>query len=104
MGTLANHCGSPRMDTSVMEPLLRRYWFKFEPLGKPTPLNLGCGITAYSLDDAVLLLRERVFRDQPLPRIAQTIVDVDVSTLDPGHVIPNMGLVTTRGVWFPLGC
>ena len=86
-----------------MEPHLRRYWFKFEPLEKPSPLNRGCGITAYSLDDAVSLLRERVFSDQPLPRIAQTIVDVDVSTLNPGHVIPNMGLVTRRGVWFPNG-
>jgi hypothetical protein len=87
-----------------VDVLLRRYWFKFEPLGKPSSLNLGCGVTAYSLDDAVALLRERVFMDQPLPRIAQTIEDVDVRTLDQGRVIPNMGVVTRRGVWFPVGC
>jgi hypothetical protein len=82
---------------------LRRYWFKFARLEKPSVLNLGCGVTAYSLDDAVSLIRERVFAPEPLPQIEQATEDVDVSTLDQGHVIPNMGLVTTRGIWFPKG-
>jgi len=28
---------------------------------------------------------------------------VDVSTLDHGHVLPNMEVVLLRGVWFPKG-
>ena len=81
--------------------LLTRYWFTFERIASPSPLNLGCGVTAYDLADAVSILRERVFREIDLPRITQQIENVDVSTLDPKHVLPNMGLVTERGVWFP---
>ncbi|MCW2926654.1 MAG: hypothetical protein JWM86_622, partial [Thermoleophilia bacterium] len=29
--------------------------------------------------------------------------DVDVRDLDQGHVIPNMGVVVWRGVWYPSG-
>lgn len=82
---------------------LRRFWFNFEKLGNPTPLNLGCGVTAYDYDDATSLLRDRVFVGQELPMIAGCIEDIDVSTLDEKHVLPNMGLVTVRGIWFPLG-
>lgn len=31
------------------------------------------------------------------------IEDVDVSTLDPEHVLPNTGVPAARGIWFPLG-
>jgi len=86
--------------------LLRRYWFEFEPLSKPSPLNLGCGVTAYSYEDAVALMGELVFNQPPFsedppPKIVRVLEDVDVSKLDQGHVIPNMGLVVDRGVWFP---
>ena len=27
----------------------------------------------------------------------------DVAELDQGHVIPNMGNMLKRGIWFPLG-
>lgn len=82
---------------------LRRYWFVFETFASPTPLNLGCGVTAYDFQDAVTLLAERVFPDRKLPTIVEHFEDVDVSTLDHKHVLPNMGIVTDRGVWFPLG-
>lgn len=82
---------------------LKRYWFNFEKFGKPTPLNLGCGVTAYDYDDAVNLLGQRVFTGKELPRIAGYTEDVDVSTLDQKHVLPNIGLVTVRGIWFPQG-
>ena len=29
--------------------------------------------------------------------------DIDVRALDPNHVLPNIGNVTSRGIWFPLG-
>jgi hypothetical protein len=29
------------------------------------------------------------------------VVDVDVASLDAKHVLPNIGPVVVRGVWFP---
>jgi hypothetical protein len=47
------------------------------------------------------LLREQVFRGEPMPEILEVSQDIDVSTLDSGHVLPNIGSVVNRGVWFP---
>lgn len=82
--------------------MLRRYWFTFEPSESPIPTNSGCGVTAYDYEDALALMRDRVFHGQ-LPPIEQCTEDVDVSSLDARHVIPNVGNVLIRGVWFPLG-
>ncbi len=81
---------------------LKRFWFTFSSLPRLSALNLGCGITAYSYEDAVRLLRERVFGGDE-PSIATVEENVDVSKLDQKHVVPNMGVVVTRGIWFPLG-
>lgn len=86
--------------------VLHPYWFQFEPIPTPTPLNLGCGVTAHSFEDALALLTESVlnqgpYRFDPPPKIMKVVEDVDVSQLDQNEVIPNMGLVVDRGVWFP---
>ena len=83
--------------------MLKRFWFEFEPFGYPTALNLGCGVTGYDYNDAVRLLQERVFAGQTLPKVVRVLPDVNVQDLDKGHVLPNMGDVAQRGVWFPLG-
>jgi hypothetical protein len=49
----------------------------------------------------VALLRQQVFDGGPLPPTRRVIEDVDVSTLDAGHVRPNMGVPVWRGVWWP---
>jgi hypothetical protein len=59
-------------------------------------------VTAYDYGDAMDMLRQRVFNGAE-PSVADVIVDVDVSTLDKSHVLPNMGSTIVRGVWFPLG-
>jgi hypothetical protein len=82
---------------------LKRYWFDFENIGKPSALNLGCGVTAHSVEDAKNILSSTVFIDVQFPRILKVISDVDISLLDPKHVIPNMYEPTDRGVWFPIG-
>jgi hypothetical protein len=33
--------------------------------------------------------------------VLEVVTDVDVQTLDEGHVIPTMDLPNVRGVWFP---
>ncbi len=49
------------------------------------------------------LLEKHVFKG-PMPvLIASSIEDVDVRTLDQGHVIPNMLPPDRRGVWYPMG-
>jgi hypothetical protein len=84
---------------------LHRYWFTFSNPPKYNPLGLGCGITAFNYEDAVEILNSNVFVKLGLQAITieSVIEDVDVSGLDQGHVIPNMGMVLVRGVWFPLG-
>ena len=83
-------------------PLLHDYWFTFvRPQdGYPLGVQLGCGVTAYSYEDALHLMRTSLFRDIPMPAIATVTEDIDFSTLDAGHVRPNMGVPIVRGVWF----
>jgi len=90
--------------------LLTRYWIEFDTSTHQLRLEatrvgvgLGCSVTAYSYDDALYLLQSRLFRDTPIPPILKVAENVDVSTLDPGHVRPNMGVPIWRGIWFPLG-
>ena len=79
-----------------------RFWFEFYDPPKLSPLSIGCGITAVCADDAISILRECVDRGAGL-KISKMIKAVDLSDLDQGHVIPNMGVVAIRGVWFPQG-
>ena len=84
---------------------LHRYWVKFGfSMADPHPPGtlLGCGVTAHDQEDALMILRDRVFRGGTLPEVECVIEDVDMSTLDAKHVLPNMGNQFQRGVWFPL--
>jgi len=83
--------------------ILTRFWFRFEPSPTPCALNLGCGVTAYNHQDAVNLIREFVFKGTKLPPIVEMREDVDLSTLDQKHVLPNMDVPSRRGIWFPKG-
>jgi hypothetical protein len=80
-----------------------RYWFEFRaaPAELPPGGWLGCGGTAVDTADAERLLVEGPFRGAPLPPIDRVVQDADVSELDSGHVVPNMGDPTRRGAWFP---
>lgn len=85
---------------------LQRYWFKFAlTISDPHPpgVLLGCGVTAFSQEDAIEIIKERVFTEIPLPAIQSIQENVDIATLDPGRIRPNMGNVLKRGVWFPIG-
>lgn len=84
--------------------MLRRFWFKFRRDRSKllTVLDMGCGITAYDLEDARKVLREEVFQVHDEQPVEEIIEDIDVSTLEERHVRPNMGNPAVRGVWFPL--
>jgi len=93
----------------IMRIQLKRYWFEFEfelewddPKIPPGTL-MGCGVTAYNYEDTVDMLCRIVFDNKVLPKIKKIIEDVDITTLDKGHVIPNMLPPNWRGIWFPIG-
>jgi hypothetical protein len=79
--------------------MLIRYWLEVSPFPHPTALNLGAGVTAFSLADAVGLLRAQVGELSDPVKVTE---NVDISTLDSKHVQPNIGNTTIRGVWFPI--
>ncbi|QGM44993.1 hypothetical protein [Methylocystis heyeri] len=59
-------------------------------------------MTAYDEEDA-----RHIFGSEVAPvfgnrEICEIIEEIDVATLDEAHVRPNTGVVSTRGVWFPL--
>ena len=73
-------------------PNLTRFWFT-------TKGGRGIGVTAFSREDAEFLISE-------LPssidkEILDVVENIDIRTLDQGHVIPNMRPPNWRGVWFP---
>jgi hypothetical protein len=64
-------------------------------------LRRGCGVTGYDQTDCERLIATDLLKGEDLPLTTRVIPDVDVQTLDLGHVIPNMGVVVWRGVWWP---
>lgn len=85
---------------------MTRYWFEFDSsqIKDFLPgLPIGCGVTAYDYDDAISILRQKVFKGQEIPELKEKKENIDIRTLNQGHVIPNMRDPTLRGVWFPLG-
>jgi hypothetical protein len=80
---------------------MHRFWMEFDSAEATRfGLGAGCGVTAIDVDDALSLLGEVLGRNPPAP--VHLIEDVDVSTLDPRHVLPNMYPPNERGVWFPM--
>ena len=75
---------------------LTRFWFEFNVPGAGR-----YGVTAYNYDDAINLLKAAVFRDSEIPEIKTVIENIDVSTLDEGKILPNIGTPSFRGIWYP---
>lgn len=81
-----------------MNNLLTAYWIE---LDRYSGLASFIGVTAYSLDDAILLIKEQLFRKQEMPRLKNVIENIKFKDLDQNHVVPNMGPITERGIWYP---
>ena len=65
--------------------------------------NRYFGVAAWTFEDAVFLLETIIFKSGKLPPINYVIEHIDVSTLDANHILPNMGICTIRGIWYPQG-
>lgn len=99
--------------SSIKNPLLHRDWVEFNVAPGTAWPPPACGVTAFSVDDALELIQERVYETKPLPPVTRVIEDVDVSQLDrlwhPGIGVPlsfvkgDVSIATPiwRGVWFP---
>ena len=82
---------------------MRRFWIAIEPLPYPSGLNLGCGVTAETEEEAAAILLERAAALNDAVSIRSITPDVDVSTLDKGHVVLNIGDIFSKGIWWPKG-
>lgn len=79
---------------------LFRYWVTFESPPRYSPLGIGCGITAFDVSDAMALMH-RCFPETEKLTVKSIRENIPVSDLDQFHVVPNMGNVAVRGIWFP---
>ena len=77
-----------------MNKLLIRYWFS-------TKQGLGIGVTAYSIEDAISLIKDQDLAMSYNPILESYIENIDINELDQNHVIPNMGISSNRGIWYP---
>jgi hypothetical protein len=80
----------------ITNPLLKTYWIE-----SPALRSLGLGVTAFSRDDAFQLLNASGYTlsaDDPSLRVTEGIA---VADLDQNHIVPNMGPIVLRGVWYP---
>jgi hypothetical protein len=79
-----------------MSPPLTSFWIKDSSIP-----NLGFGVTAFSTDDALHLLRQAGIELDTNSAKLRLLEGISISDLDQNHVIPNMGPMNFRGVWFP---
>jgi hypothetical protein len=78
---------------------MKPFWIELARLNRPSPLNRGVGITAISEEDAVSLFGELIGTGYTIKSIKEIS---DVRDLDQNFVVPNMGNLFVRGVWYPL--
>jgi hypothetical protein len=80
-----------------------RYWIDFDPRDftkESMSLRSGCGVTAFSVEDALGLVNQALPQGTPLPRLLRVDENVAVEKL-PAEVRANLGDPSTRGIWFP---
>ncbi|MCQ4142482.1 MULTISPECIES: hypothetical protein [Chryseobacterium] len=83
---------------------LIRFWFTFEhSTTLPPTLKLGCGITGYNYEDALILLKQKVFKGNEEIVIKDCVENINLTNLDSNHILPNILPPNFRGVWYPLG-
>ncbi len=87
-----------------MTARLTRFWFEFDAHnskdGRAMP---WVGVTAWTLDDAKGLIREKLLDGRELPSIIKLVEDVKVDELDERHVRRHMEPPNLRGIWYPMG-
>jgi len=80
----------------ITNPLLKAYWIE-----APAIPHLGLGVTAFSRDDAFQILSASGYTLSPDDPTVRVTEGIQIADLDQYHIIPNMGPIIFRGVWFP---
>jgi hypothetical protein len=73
------------------------FWIQSPDAG---PLD-AYGVTAYSLSDALRILREFGVELPDDISSFKVVEGIRVSDLDQNHIVPNIGPIVVRGVWYP---
>ena len=82
---------------------LTRYWIEFDHTSSiDARMTPWVGVTAWTLDDALYLVRSLLFAGRTLPPMLRTIENVDVSQLDAKHVLHHVHPSNERGIWYPM--
>lgn len=84
-----------------MNNKLKRYWFEFEienAIDLPFGVGIGCGVTAIDVNDALNILRTKIFQNIMMPKVKRYFENIDINKLDQNHVIPNMKAPIERGL------
>lgn len=76
---------------------LTSFWITTGKRGGP----VGFGVTAFSLEDALKLIRAEGFELPESGDELQVRENVTFADLDQKHIAPNMGPMVIRGVWYP---
>lgn len=66
-------------------------------------LIYGAILAFDNLSPKTAILQQKMFEGTVLPEVETWEDDVDVRSLDQGHVVPNMMPPNCRGIWFPMG-
>ena len=61
----------------------------------------GFGVTAWTIDDAIQLIKAEGFDIPESLEQLHVQENVTFADLDPYNVVPNMGPMIMRGVWYP---
>lgn len=75
---------------------MKIYWLQFRV---PAYTNPYVGVTARDWADAIALSHEATGLDETQIEAWREIRDA--AELDQNHVVPNMGVIVRRGVWYP---
>jgi hypothetical protein len=85
--------------------MLKRYWIILSPNNRFGANNIG--VTAVTLQQAKTLVKENL-RNLGWTQVleesidnAEAIENIDIRTLDENHVVPNIGVVSRQGIWYP---
>jgi hypothetical protein len=62
---------------------------------------LGFGVTAWSPEDAIRLVKAQGFDIPENLEQLEIRANVTIAELDQNNVVPNMGPMIMRGVWYP---
>jgi hypothetical protein len=89
-------------------PWLVRYWIEFArgagDATRPNWLPAVVGVTAYSVEDALAIVRAyapRLDSGQLLPDVARVVENVDLSAAEFDRYRSWIGAPIWRGLWYP---